>query len=821
MSEIFSLASDKLPAGTHVVAFTGAEALSRLYRFDLHLVMPHDESEDFDMAAAVGATATLTLHDAAGGARTTFHGIVDQIEFVCDLSGDALYRATLVPKAWRLTQSLHSRVYIGKSVPEILDAALLHGGLTADDFVLRLSRSYHPLDHVCQYRESDFDFVSRWMEREGIYYHFEQGETRERMVVTDSKSYQTPFGTEPVRYFAQGSGEGSTVEAINTFTCAHRALPASVRLRDYDYLRPDTDVSGNATVSNGAGEVNLYAENFTDAAEGRRLASVRAQELTARQVVYEGRGRVYDLRPGYTMELEDHPRAAFNRRYLVTALEHRGNQFTGAPEMRRALADHAVQLDADGADDVYRVRVTAIADDVQFRPVRVTPWPRIYGTEIGVIDGGLTSDHAQIDTQGRYLVKILFDESDLHDGKASMRLRMLQPHGGNPEGFHFPLRKGTEVLLTFLGGDPDRPVIVGVVPNALNPSPVTQDNHMLNVIHTGGNNHIEISDIPGREYIKFKTPHARTVFHIGARHNPTAEAYKSTEGSSKSIVGVDQVAFVGHSRCAVIGEATEGTTKSGDSDAASKFTSGSSIATFRSSVLASFADSGGSDATRQNQDLQGTAQEGEGDNDGTHASGARDINESLSSPFDAPGDSTMTLPAGSDVKIVAADYWSYLGGDRKAVVDGSQYTHISGHQTTNVDTGRDTTITGDYTSTVKGSRSNTVTGHKHVVVGAGQDSTITGFQTSTVNGDQTSNVYGHKSATVTGGQETHIQGFQQSDLQGSQISSITGAQISAVTLKDSFTGIALGITGLKMEVTVLNLSTNVFALKTATLHVIT
>src|SRR5690606_26356950 len=129
------------------------------------------------------------------------------------------------------------------------------------------------------------------------------------------------------------------------------------------------------------------------------------------------------------------------------------------------------------------------------------------------VDGEADSPYAQIDDQGRYLVKFKFDESDLENGKASTYVRMMQPHGGTTEGLHFPLRKGSDVVFSFLGGDPDRPVIAGVVPNTTTPSPVTNTNHTQNVIRTGANNHIILDDSEGREFISIRTPNNNTALY--------------------------------------------------------------------------------------------------------------------------------------------------------------------------------------------------------------------------------------------------------------------------------------------------------------------
>src|SRR5262249_34510143 len=203
-------------------------------------------------------------------------------------------------------------------------------------------------------------------------------------------------------------------------------------------------------------------------------AQIRAQSLAATQSVFQATGPRLHMHAGYAFELEEHPRPSFNAKYLVVEAHHHGNQAVGL--------DHFKQMLELEHDDPYLVDVTAIPAKTQFRPAMTTPWPRIYSFENAVVDGPAASEYAQIDSSGRYNVKFHFDESALKDGQASTWVRMMQPHGGGVEGFHFPLRKGTEVVVSFLGGDPDRPVISGVVPNTLTPSPVTSGNYTENVL---------------------------------------------------------------------------------------------------------------------------------------------------------------------------------------------------------------------------------------------------------------------------------------------------------------------------------------------------
>jgi type VI secretion system secreted protein VgrG len=529
MEDLFFIRSDALPSTTRVAGFRGTEGISRPYEIELFL-LAGAEGQGLDLADVVGARARLEIEHDGGRPPFAFHGIFASFELLHELDARSLFRATLVPKLWLLTRTRHSRIFTDRSVPEILAEVLEGSGFGRDDYVLRLTARYAAEEHVCQYQESNFDFISRWMEREGMYYSFEQDEHGERLVISDDRAWQGRLEDRPVRFFPLAGRDATSGEALHTFTCRHEVLPGGVRMRDYDYGRPTLDVSGSAPVSKaGLGEVSVHGGRFFSPEEGQRIARIRAEELLARQVVYRGSGSALHLRAGYLFKLEDHPRAAFDREYLVIAAEHSCNQAISSPEL--------YALTGLERSELYRVDVEAIPAGIQFRAESRTPWPRIYGSENGTICGPAESEYAQIDEAGRYKVKFKFDESGLENGKASTWVRMMQPHGGGVEGFHFPLRKGTEVIFTFLGGDPDRPVIAGVVPNAHTPSPVTQANHTKNVIQTGGRNRIEFEDKEGHERITFKTPHENTWFSMGAPNSPTCGFSWTTDCDLNATIG--------------------------------------------------------------------------------------------------------------------------------------------------------------------------------------------------------------------------------------------------------------------------------------------
>lgn len=508
MGDLFTLRSQCLPEDTRVVGFRGTEALSRLYEIEIFLQIAGPDAHSFEVADAVGGKASLVASREDEREPFVFAGIFSEVALVHETEDRALVRAILVPRLWGLSQSLHSRIFTQRSIPDILAAVLDENAFGSGDYELRLTGQYKPEEHVCQYGESDLDFLSRWMEREGLYYFFEHAEDGEKLVIADNTSAHRDLPASAIRYFPEGGQDVGSREHLETFVCRHRRLPGSVRFKDYDYAKPTLDVSSSAPVSkNGVGEIHLHGARVFTPDGAKRLSAIRAEQLRARERVFTGSGTALYLRSGATFDLIEHPRTAFDRKYLAIEVEHQGNQLAGSADLRRLTG-----LDTD---DVYRAHVTAIPADTQFRAEEATTWPRIYGTEHGVIDGEADSEYAQIDEHGRYLVRFAFDESDLKAGKASTWVRMMQPHGGGVEGWHFPLRKGTEVLFTFLGGDPDRPVIAGVVPNALKPSPVTRANHTKNVIQTGGRNRIEMDDKVEHQFIAHKSPHGETRQHLG------------------------------------------------------------------------------------------------------------------------------------------------------------------------------------------------------------------------------------------------------------------------------------------------------------------
>jgi type VI secretion system secreted protein VgrG len=500
MDDKIRFASESLPSDAlRVLAFSCEEQVGAPYLLSVHIDL---KAELADLESALGKPGALTF------GSTVFHGILLEAELLLAVGDRRIFRLSLAPELRALDFTHHSRVFVDKTVPEIIEAILKENELAS--YELRLSGKYAKRKHICQYKESDLAFLQRWMEREGIYYYFLQQDDGAKLIICDDKSRHDDADPATVRYYPSSGDDALAGEAFGSWRRVHAGVTGSVTLGDYDYQKPALKISGvKAQAAVGFEELVRFEDNLWDQPEADRLATVRAEHLQAAQIRFHGRGRVRGLHAGLCFALEEHPREAFNQRYQICHVRHYGTLLQSDPAL-------AQQLDLPRPSAAYEVVVEVLPESVQYRPERRAAWPEVHGVESAVVDGDAKSPYAQIDPEGRYRVRMLFDEAKNPDGSASAWLRMLQPHGGAPEGHHFPLRKGTEVLVGFVHGDPDRPYIVGTAPTRTTPSQVTSANNTKNVLQTGSLNRVEIEDLDGEQYIDISTPPEKTFVHLGA-----------------------------------------------------------------------------------------------------------------------------------------------------------------------------------------------------------------------------------------------------------------------------------------------------------------
>ena len=505
----FDFRSHALPEDTFgVVRFKGSEGLSMCYQFEVDLV---SREAELDLTAVLKHPATFTILREDGD--IPFQGILAQFEQLHEIDEFVFYRAILVPKLWWLSLTHHNQVLLNKTVLQLIEDVIKDGGLTTLDFELKLEKEYPAWEYICQYRESHFNFVSRWMEQEGLYYYFEQTEQGEKVVITDTGLAHTEMPMGKTMYYSPPSGLDEThrEEVIKGFICRQKMLPKTLDLKDYNYMTPSLEISGSAEVSpDGRGNIYMYGEHFRTTAEGNNLAAIRAEELRCQEQRFHGESTVPYLRPGYLFDLEDHYRGNFNQTYLTIELEHEGSQSAFLiAGIQKGLAEAEKQ-------PYYRNSFVAIPSNVQFRTERKTEKPRFYGTMSARVDAAGSGNYAELDEHGRYKVVLPMDVSGRKGGKASAFFRMAQPYTGSDHGMHFPLHKGTEVLLTFVDGDPDRPIIQSAVPNPETPSIVNAGNQTGAGIRTASGNQISMQDNEGHERILISSGDGKSRIICGA-----------------------------------------------------------------------------------------------------------------------------------------------------------------------------------------------------------------------------------------------------------------------------------------------------------------
>ena len=522
----FTFESSALPKDTFsVVRFSGEEGLSMLYRFEIQLI---SEREDIDLTAVLQNPATFTIRGRfANGPALPFHGILSAFEQMHQVGPYFFYRAELRPRLWWLTLTHHNQVFLDRKIDQFLAGVLEDGGLAQGlDFAFHFQGRYAPREYVCQYGESHFDFVSRWMEREGAYYWFEQGEHSEKMIASDTYIAHGPLPGHETFVYSPPSGLDTlhADKVIKRFTLKQTPMPKNVLLRDYNYMKPSLDLEGKAQVQEqGRGEIYLYGEHFPDKAEGARLAGVRAEEYRCREKVFHALSHIPSVRPGYLFTLERHYRRDFNQQYLTLSVHHEGSQ------EQFLVSGLGVTDVEDPAGLFYRNTFACVPAAVQYRPTRTTPKPRIPGSLSAKIDAAGSGQYAELDEHGRYKVILPFDMSGRKDGKASAWVRMMQPYAGQGMGFHAPLHKGTEVLLSFIEADPDRPVISGAIPNAETPSPVRDENQTQVRLVSGSGNVLHMEDQEGKQRILMHSPDTGSFIRVGFKNDPDDEEDNTME----------------------------------------------------------------------------------------------------------------------------------------------------------------------------------------------------------------------------------------------------------------------------------------------------
>ncbi len=565
---------DKIRPAFEVVSFSGNENLSFVYDFYLTI-----RSQTDNIPAALGDVILrrAVMCIVVQNHFAYYHGLVTEFRQNKRVGAYTQYELRLRAKAFLPYLNTRSDIYVGKDLSNIIDTVLKDNGFTTADYELRLTEDqYKPLadgynrwSFVCQYEESDLNFLQRLMEREGVYYYFLQDTTwhddlqdvkPEKMMIVDSKVSHAP-SAKTLRYEQVGTpGSGPAPETIFTLIMHQAAYPQKVILRNYNYDKAGMGTMSAAatvgTATGGSGRVQtIYGENFSTTEEGEALARIRAEEIFCRTKVYYGIASGPGLTPGTLITVTDSD-GAFSGQYLIIHADHTGKQPLPGIETEFQYLNTFIMIPAA----------------VQFRPQRLAPKPKIHATMNAVIDGSMSWETPDIDKgMGRYKVRIPFaaDENSNDDnakwGKSTenYHVRAAGPFAGTSDkthGIHFPLHKGTEVVLSFRDGDPDLPVISGAVYNSQNFNVVTEKNPKQHIIKTPGGNQLVMDDTPGGEYIHLYSPYGKQGHGLyigkGAEESGVMNI-KSSGNKHELVLGQEDSFVIGSENYVTIGSKME------------------------------------------------------------------------------------------------------------------------------------------------------------------------------------------------------------------------------------------------------------------------
>jgi type VI secretion system secreted protein VgrG len=548
----FQFESDGAPeVAWRVLALNHSEGLSRCYAATVELAT---EDLGAEPEALLGKDCRVVFERES--LRRRLCGIVSEVERRGSKAGNLLTRVTVVPALWASAQRTNHLVFQHQNVVEILSTLLskalepYHRTVNLDKLRDNPARAYPPREYCIQFAESDLKFALRLMQEEGIAFYFDHSGDREEMVLVDANEPYLPITTAddaPLKILGP-EADSARYESLRTFDLKTRMQPTKVVLRDFGFTRIVPSMGAEAGGTDGnqmTREIFEYPAAPTQFSYDRirgyteddlqAQATLRTEVYRAGERVFSGTGNVTGLTPGQTFEVTGHGNAAFDGKYLITEVQHTGF----APE---ETTDDAGEP-PNGRQARYQNRFTCIPADVVFRPERTLQRPKISSVLTATVVGPQGQEiHA--DEHGRVRVQFHWDRVGAMDEKSSCFVRVKQSWAGPGFGFQFIPRIGMEVVVDFIEGNPDRPIVTGCVYNTNNPAPYPPDETSTkSYIRTNsspggeGYNELRFEDAKGHEEVYFQ---AEKDFNELVKHNHVA----NIQANETKTVGVDQTLTV-------------------------------------------------------------------------------------------------------------------------------------------------------------------------------------------------------------------------------------------------------------------------------------
>ncbi len=476
-------------------ALHGEDRVSGLFHYQLEL---YSTKSDLDMTAMVGESVTAKIID--GETEYCINGVVARFVQAGTNLRFTTYFAELRPWLWMLTMSVDSQIFQEKSVTDIIKQVFDDAGFS--DYKISTQGTYNPREYCVQYQESIFDFVSRLMEEEGIFYFFEHEDGKHTMVIADDPSaHKAREGAKPAKV-AREFGVADVHENITHLSMEQQVTVGAYAMTDYDFEKPTGDLKVSVTGEEAKREVFEYPGGYIVKGDGEGYAKVRieAHELPAKLV--RGQSGCRSFLSGYKVSVEEHVRSDMNGDYVLSYVSHQVNA-------------HRYQNTFEG-----------FPADVPFRPQQLTRKPVIVGAQTAVVVGK-SGEEIFTDKYGRIKVKFHWDRKGKPDETASCFIRVAHGWAGKGWGAFYLPRIGQEVIVSFLDGDPDRPIVTGSVYNAEQTVPYTlPDDATKSTLKSesskggGGNNEFRFEDKKDSEEIYM---HAQKDYNVKIENDATWE----------------------------------------------------------------------------------------------------------------------------------------------------------------------------------------------------------------------------------------------------------------------------------------------------------
>jgi type VI secretion system secreted protein VgrG len=689
--------------GTFAVEhFGGSDSLGNPFSYDVTLL---SNSATFDISSLVGDTVTLTVSLSDGNTRY-FNGYVTRMSLIDIFDTHVRYQIHLEPWLYMLSSRINNRIFQHKSVTDIAKALFREHGFS--DFEDQLSESYAPREYVVQYRESDFGFVSRILAHAGIYYYFRHEANRHVLVLADAASaHATAPDYATVEFHPDGTPTDGGDEVLHRWEVSHQWRSGAYASNDFDFERPKADLTAqlqaNAKHKKGDLEIFDYPAGYLQQSDVESYVRARLQNVQSDVEVAQGAGDVRGVGAGNLFTLTGFPNESQNKQYLVITSSYdavNSSHDTGGSQ----------------ATQYFHFSFSAIDSSVPYSPPR-SPSPRVDGPQTAIVVGE-AGEEISTDNYGRVKVQFRWDREGQSNENSSCWVRVAQVWAGSGwGGIHIP-RIGQEVIVDFLEGDPDRPIITGRVYNADNMPPYTLPD---NKTQSGIKSRSSKGGAPSNfNELRFEDKKGSELVNVQAEKD-LASLVKHDETRS---VGNDRTTDIKHDETITVGNnRTESVTKDeaisvGQNRTESVGKAESvSIGTTRSLTV-------GTDETIQ---VGGKRADSVAKDESVTVGGSQNLSVGKSQSLDVGTDQTVSV-GGAATLSVSKDETVSVGGNLSISVSKGETRQIS--QKLSVSAGDSVTITsGSATVTIKSGGDITIKGGKITVQGS-SDVVIKGSKVS-------------------------------------------------------------------------------------------